>query len=198
MPGVDNPRRLDFPEQFETERLLIRPPRPGDGAVMHAAVMESLAELRLWLPWAVNPADAEEYEALCRRKYAEWLLREDLMLTLWRRTDGMFVGASGLHRIDWSVPRMEIGYWCRTSLSGQGYITEAVHGITHFAFEHLHAQRLEIHCDENNTRSAAVARRAGYALEALRHSYMRGTDGTLRNVLVFVRFPEGQPQQNQG
>ncbi|GAB4416382.1 MAG: GNAT family N-acetyltransferase [Anaerolineae bacterium] len=191
MPGVNDPRLLDFPEQFETERLLIRPPRPGDGAPMHAAVMESLAELRPWLPWAVNPADAEEYEALCRRKYAQWLLREDLMLTLWRKADGMFVGASGLHHIDWSMPRMEIGYWCRTSLSGQGYITEAVRGITRFAFEHLHAQRLEIHCDERNTRSAAVARRAGYALEAIRRHYMRGTDGTLRNFLVFVRFPEG-------
>ncbi len=190
MSAVNNPALLDFPEQFETERLLIRPPRPGDGAIMHAAVMESLAELRLWLPWALNPADAEGYEAICRRKYAEWLLREDLMLTLWRRADGVFVGASGLHRIDWSVPRMEIGYWCRTSLSGQGYITEAVRGITRFAFEHLGVKRLEIHCDESNTRSVAVARRAGYTLEALRHHYMCGTDGTLRNVLVFVRFPE--------
>ena len=32
----------DFPESFETERLLVRSPLPGDGPEMHAAVDESL------------------------------------------------------------------------------------------------------------------------------------------------------------
>ncbi len=27
------PILLDFPDQLETERLILRPPRPGDGAV---------------------------------------------------------------------------------------------------------------------------------------------------------------------
>lgn len=187
--GIDHPQALEFPEQFETERLILRPPKPGDGANMHAAVIESVAELRPWLPWAINPANAEEYEVLCRRKYAEWLLREDLMLTLWRKSDGKFVGGSGLHRINWSVPCVEIGYWCRSALAGQGYITEAVIGITRFAFEHLRAQRSEIRVDVGNTRSIAVAERAGYTREAVMARNMRGTDGTLRDLAIYVRFP---------
>lgn len=189
MPGVDHPTLLEFPEQFTTERLILRPPKPGDGATMHAAVIESQAELSPWLSWAVHPLSAEEYEALCRRKYADWVLRTDLMLTLWRRSDGQFIGASGLHRINWSVPCVEIGYWCRTSLAGHGYITEAVQGITQFAFEHLGAQRSEIRVDTRNVRSIAVAQRAGYTLEATLKRLMRGTDGTLRDFLIFVRFP---------
>ncbi|MGQ9851463.1 MAG: GNAT family N-acetyltransferase, partial [Aggregatilineaceae bacterium] len=53
-------------------------------------------------------------------------------------------------------------------------------------------QRLEIHCDEANTRSATVARRLGYALEARCHRYMRGVDGTLRDILIFVCFAKRQ------
>ncbi|MBN2304508.1 MAG: GNAT family N-acetyltransferase, partial [Anaerolineae bacterium] len=103
--------------------------------------------------------------------------------------DGAVVGGSGLHRIDWSVPRMEIGYWARTSMSGHGYITEAVLGITAFAFETLGAQRIEIRCDARNIRSAAVAERAGYTREAcLRHSD-RGVDGSLRDTLIYAMFP---------
>ncbi len=33
---------------------------------------------------------------------------------LWRKSDGAYIGGSGLHRIDWSVPCVEIGYWLRT------------------------------------------------------------------------------------
>ncbi len=74
--------------------------------------------------------------------------------------------------------------------SGQGYVTEAVLGITDFAFKYLGAQRIEIRCDLRNTRSTAVAERAGYTLEARFHHHVRGTDGNLRDTLIYVRFPE--------
>ncbi len=35
----------EFPDRFESERLLIRAPQPGDGAEVHAAISESLDEL---------------------------------------------------------------------------------------------------------------------------------------------------------
>jgi ribosomal-protein-serine acetyltransferase len=107
---------------------------------------------------------------------------------LWRKSDGLYVGGSGLHRMDWSVPRFEIGYWVRASLEGQGYISEAVHGITRFAFEVLGAERLEIRCDARNERSAAVARRAGYTLEGTLRRDSRDTSGGLRNSLIFSKL----------
>ena len=72
------------------------------------------------------------------------------------------VGSSGLQGIDWEVPKFEIGYWCRTSFTGRGYITEAVRGITAFAFEALGARRVEIRCDSRNHPSVRVAQRAGF------------------------------------
>lgn len=186
--GIENPILLDFPEQFETERLILRSPKPGDGPAMNAAILESLDALRPWMPWADPAPTVADSEEVCRRKYAQWITREDLMLTLWRKQDGAYVGGSGLHRIDWSVPCLEIGYWCRSSMTGSGYITEAVEGITAFAFEHLHARRIEIRIDALNTASIAVAERAGYALEATLGNEARATDGTLRDTLIYARF----------
>jgi RimJ/RimL family protein N-acetyltransferase len=190
MGESQDPILLDFPDQFETERLILRPPRPGDCPAYNAAVRESIDELRPWMPWAQMVPPVEETEAILRRKHAEWLMRKDLMLTLWRKTDGRFVGGSGLHRIDWDARCFEIGYWIRASLSGQGYMTEAVRGITQFAFAHLGAQRIEIRCDARNTRSAAVAERAGYTLEARLQRQARGIDGSLRDTLIYVKFSE--------
>jgi RimJ/RimL family protein N-acetyltransferase len=98
------------------------------------------------------------------------------------------VGGSGLHRIDWSVPRFEIGYWVRTPFAGQGYISEAVRGITTFAFDTLGARRVEIHCDDRNTRSATVASRTGFALEGvLRNQRRNHLSGELRNTMIFAQ-----------
>ncbi len=185
-----NPLLLDFPDHFETERLIIRAPRPEDAELSYAAVRESEAELRLWMDWAKSLPSLEETKMMYRKAAGGWITREQLALVLIRRSDGVFVGRSGLERVDWSVPLMEIGYWCRTSLVGQGYITEAVRGISAFAFKHLNAERLEIRCDARNTRSAAVAERAGYALEARLHHHMRDPQDQLRDTLLFVKFRE--------
>ncbi len=175
-----------FPDHFETERLLIRAPQPNDGRVISEAISELIDELRPWMPWAQTTQSIAETETYARELALRFRNREELPLALFRKSDGFYVGNSGLHRIDWDVPRFEIGYWVRSSLSGQGYITEAVLGITKFAFEQLKAERMEIRCDARNERSAAVARRAGYTLEARLRRESRAVDGSLRDTLVFA------------
>lgn len=182
------PVLLNFPEEIETDRLLIRAPRYGDGPELREAVKESLAELRPWMPWAMGALpSAEDYEARVREGRAKFLLREDLWLLIFLKGTQKLVGCSGLHRMDWNVPRFEIGYWVRTPCAGNGYITEAVRAITEFAFETLKARRVEIRCDALNERSAAVARRAGYAHEAtLRHDERNHMTGALRDTFIFT------------
>ena len=188
---MENPILLDFPYSFETERLIIRGPLPDDGPPLRAAVLESQAELRPWMPWAVDVMNEEAYRVRVREGRLKFLAREDLWMMLTLKESGMIIGGSGLHRIDWRVPRFEIGYWVRTSHAGLGYITEAVNGITRFAFETLGAQRVEIRCDVQNVRSADVARRAGYTLEGtLRHDARDHLSGQLRDTYVFAQIRE--------
>ncbi|MBA2512337.1 MAG: GNAT family N-acetyltransferase [Rubrobacter sp.] len=175
----------DFPERFETERLLIRSPMPGDGPGLHAAVRESMDELLPWMPWTKEHGTVDDSEAGARRARVRFLERTELRMHLFLRETGTLIGSSGLHRIDWSVPKFEIGYWCRTPFAGRGYTTEAVRGISAFAFDTLDAKRVEIRCDPLNRPSARVAERAGFRLEGELRSEAVGTDGTPRNTLVF-------------
>lgn len=179
------PLLLDFPDQLETEHLLIRAPRPGDGVAVHEAVMETLDTLRRWMPWALQEQTVDVLEEFVRRGAASFITRTELPLLLWLKDDETFVGASGLQRIDWSVPRLEIGYWCRARFEGQGYISEAVCEISRFAFEHLNARRIEIRCDALNERSARVAIRCGFQLEGQLRDHELDTAGQLRDTLIF-------------
>jgi len=182
------PILLDFPDWFESERLVIRAPRAGDGRAIHEAIVESLDELRPWMPWSHLEQSVETAEAYAREAHAAFAARRNLHLNLYLRDGATYVGGSGLHDIDWAIPRFEIGYWVRSSMTGHGYATEAARRIAQYAFEDLRAQRVEIWCDARNERSAAVARRAGFTLEARLEHNRLGADGVLSDSLCFVRL----------
>lgn len=180
--------KIDVPEEFESERLVIRTPRPGDGAALNAAIRESFADLSRWLPWADHIPEIAETEANAAAAYERYLARTDFRLLLFRKADGVLVGASGLHQVDWRVPKFDIGYWVRSPFAGQGYITEAVRAITEFAFDVMGANRVSICMDSRNTRSRAVAERAGYQFEGCLRSSGRGPDGSLKDLMVYSRI----------
>lgn len=179
---------IDVPDEIRTERLILRVPGAGDGPTICAAVRESLDRLRPWMPWAQAEPTAAANEAYARQARVQFLLREVLDYHGYlAASPTRFVLAGGLHHIDWTVPRLEVGYWVHTAFEGQGYVREAVAAFTRLAFETLGAARLEIRCDANNVRSAAVARAVGYSREGVLRQHERRPDGSLRDTVVFAR-----------
>jgi RimJ/RimL family protein N-acetyltransferase len=186
------PILLDLPDAFESERLRIRAPRPGDGAAIDEAVRETLGPLRQWMDWALPEPSVELSEAFARRSAADYIARTGFPMLLWLKDDASLVGSSGFYVRDWLVPSFEIGYWCRARFEGQGYMTEAVRAISHFAFAELGARRLEIRCDARNERSARVARRTGYQLEGRFRNHRIDTSGHLQDSLIFALVSDDQ------
>ena len=186
-----DPLLIDVPERIETERLVLRTPRAGDGAAVNAAVQASHAELAPWLPWAVTLPSVDESEAHCRRAHAKFLLRDDLTMFVFARgaddREGELVGGTGLHRIDWTLRRFEVGYWRKTGCEGRGIVTEAVRAMVRLAFDSLGARRVELRMDDNNERSWKVAERAGFTLEALLRFDAVNPRGEPRSTRVYAR-----------
>ena len=180
----------DLPEVIVGERVLLRPYRPGDGEAIWQAVDESRASLRPWLPWVDATKTVADSEMAARRAAGRWLLREDLTVGVWERATGSLLGGSGLHRMDWEIPRFEIGYWLRTAAEGKGYMTETVRLLCSFAFETLNANRVEIRCDARNERSANIPRRLGFVHEATLRNNSCNAAGELRDTLIFAMTPD--------
>jgi RimJ/RimL family protein N-acetyltransferase len=156
---------------------------------VNEAITESLHELRPWLAWAMERPTVEQTEVHLRKGHTHFINRKDLPLLLFLKETNICVGGSGLHRIDWDIPKFEIGYWLRTRYVGQGYMTEAVAGITNFAFDRLEAKRVEIRCDSLNQRSSSVATRLKFPLEGtLRCDRRDHISGELRDTLVFAKI----------
>jgi RimJ/RimL family protein N-acetyltransferase len=179
------PILIALPDEIRGRRVLVRPYRPSDAKAVFEAVEESREHLRPWMSWVSEHQTLDDSRAFVARQAAEWLLRTDLGMGIWESATGRYLGSTGFHRIQWDVPALEIGYWIRASAQGLGYVTESTALLTGFAFEQLAANRVEIRCDANNVRSAAVPERLGYAREGLLRSDTRDPTGTLRDTLIF-------------
>ena len=190
---MKNPILLDLPASIESARLLLRPPQSGDGATLHEAIVESLPELRRFLaslPWVVEDQTRESAEVFCRTADSNFLARRDLPFLMFAKVSGRLIGACGLHRTAWDVPKTEVGYWVRTSEAGKGYVTEAVNHLIAFAFAALEAERIEIVTDAENLASRRVAERCGFALEGILRRERRAPDGSLRDTCVYARLAD--------
>jgi RimJ/RimL family protein N-acetyltransferase len=187
------PRYLSLVPLFEELRgdlVVVRPYQPEDAPLLQAAVAESRDHLRPWMPWADTHQTVEESLDWINRVHARWITRDDMILAMFDAADPTrYLGGTGLHPRNWDLPHFEIGYWIRPTATGRGYVTEAVKLITRYALDVLGARRVEIRCDERNTPSANVARRAGYVFEGVRRNDAVDVEGNPRNTLYFSRVP---------
>jgi RimJ/RimL family protein N-acetyltransferase len=188
-----NPILLDLPDHIDTERLHLRAPRPGDGAVVNASVLETLDDLRRFpssMSWALTEQTVATSEEYCRRSAAGWLLRDSFpFLAFERAADGAIgrhVVNCGIHRFSWKERVFEIGWWCPRSAQGNGYASEAARALIAFAFEHLGARRVWAGADDANVKSWRVAERAGMTHEGTLRSERADPDGTRRDMRIYA------------
>jgi RimJ/RimL family protein N-acetyltransferase len=191
--GVRRRRPASPPERIDAGVVLLRRNRAGDAAAVARAVTESLDHLHPWMPWANAGAGTVETQAARLAEVeAGWERGTDFVYLLVAPPDGpgdgqsddregergadaarrepgrpgddAVLGMIGLHRR--IGPRaVEIGYWTHVGYSGRGYMTAAAQAITRAAEALDDVDRVEIHTDEANVRSAAIPPKLGYRLE---------------------------------
>ncbi len=175
-----------LPEHIRTARLAIRLVEAADAEALNAAIVQSHPELQLWMDWAVEPQTLEETRAFCGRSLENWKSESEFNAVMIELETGEIIGSCGYPRLDWTVPRFEIGYWCRSDRVGRGYVSEATWALATHAFRELEAARVELRMDDRNTRSWRVAERLGFHWEGTLRNDVRVPDGTLRDTRVYA------------
>ena len=190
---IMKPFHLPLPR--ETERLALRTPLLTDAAAIQEALEESFADLRIWMDWATALQSIDDTRAHIEQHQTNYMSAEDFTVSAFLKDSGKFVLNAGLHPRNWRVPKFEIGYWCRTSMQGNGYVTEVVRELTSAAFRDMAAKRVEIRCDSRNQRSRRVAERVGYRLEAILRCDDRANDDSIRDTVIYTLVAEDlQPE----
>ncbi|MEC3952172.1 GNAT family N-acetyltransferase [Nocardia sp. CDC153] len=159
-PGIAPPQRIDLGD------LLIRRWEPADSSARFEAIAASYEHLRLWMDWAAQPITLAHQQAFGETVAKSWPTANGSFNYGMFDSDGTILGALGLHdRL--GPPAVEIGYWCHTAHTGRGVVTRCAGALTEIALALPGVERVEIHCDAANIRSAAVAQRLGYHLDRI-------------------------------
>jgi RimJ/RimL family protein N-acetyltransferase len=127
-------------------------------------------------------------EEHCRKSLSEFVSRTNFTLSIYDRDGKTFIGSTGLHRPNWSLPSFHLGYWIHKDFEGKGFISESTNAVTRYAFNVLRARRVEIRCDGRNQRSLAVMKKLGFTEEGILRNNDIGADGSIRDTIITARL----------
>jgi RimJ/RimL family protein N-acetyltransferase len=148
---------------LETERLVLRVPRPEDTGPLARLINDrriAINSARIPYPYSVK--DAEEFIATVNRRDGE----AAFVMTL----DGTLIGGCGVARSD---SGQELGYWVGVPFWGQGYATEAARAVIDHAFGSLGHEVLEAGARVSNPASRRVLEKCGFQWTGVRLARVR-------------------------
>ncbi len=146
---------------LRTERLVLRPFRPGDEeGLLEAWASEEWTSLLL-----TGPQNRAEVTDTVRRRSDPG---DGTFVGLVVEHDGTVVGDVMLVLQGTGLTTAEIGWTMVPAHSGHGYGTEAARELLRVAFEHYGLRRVVANLDARNDRSAAMCERLGMRREAHR------------------------------
>jgi RimJ/RimL family protein N-acetyltransferase len=164
------------PEELRTSRLLLRRWRPSDALALAPVLAANTAHLAPWIPWRVaEPLGAGPLASRLAEFAAAFDATREWRYGLFDASDLAVLGevslfprnAGGRVALE-DADHLEIGYWVRADRNGEGLATEAARAASDLAFSIESVSRITIHCDERNAASAAIPRRLGFQLAAVR------------------------------
>lgn len=166
------PVSLAVPVEIRTERLVMRPWRADDADALHPVLVANWDHLGPWIPARVaTPVPVPELAERLAGFASDFASGREFRYGLFAPDGHKVVGEAGLYprSATGRVPLanatcIELGYWLRADLTGQGLITEASRALVDLAMTLPHLTHIEIRCDARNAPSAAIPRRLGFTL----------------------------------
>ncbi len=174
--------------RLETERLLLRPPEPGDAAKIAKWLRDfEVAKNMANVPHPFTLKDAEAMIAAAVERQAKG---EAYHFAVVHKATGVLIGACSLSLGDGAY---KLNYWLGRIFWNQGYGTEAAKRVLGFAFHDLKAEKVVASLVDDNSGSGHVLQKLGFKLVTsyLRRNEARGEE-VLCNRMMLLREDFGR------
>ncbi len=138
--------------------VVLRVPGEADVGPLWDAVVETMGELRQWMSWfhdGYSETDVRIWVESTRRGFDA---DDDFNFVITERGEGTVLGACGLNKVDHANRLANLGYWVRTTATGNGTATESAALVAHWALGELGLNRLEVVAATSNGRVFAWPR----------------------------------------
>ena len=160
-------QRKSLVNVIEGKRVCLRGPEKKDEREYLALNRRSVSFNR---GLASPPTEPEQFAAFLERSF----LDTTACFFICRRTDGAILGSIALSQIfRGGFQNAYLGYHIGAEFAQQGYMTEAIALLLHYAFTQLKLHRLEANIQPGNLASIALVKRAGFVQEGFSRRYLK-------------------------
>jgi RimJ/RimL family protein N-acetyltransferase len=161
----------------------------SDARPMYEAIRESIAEISPWLAFAHEDYSLSETRDFLGKRPEGWKKDTEYVFGILDSRDGSYIGTCGFSRIDTENRRANLGYWVRTSRTGQGVASAATLLLAKWGFMVAKLCRIEILAATDNKASQRVAEKTGAQREGiLRNRLKIGND--LQDAVMYSLLPK--------
>lgn len=177
-------------QRIETERLILRPFRAGDGEAMFRNWTHD-PQTNRFLTWPMHES-AEASEALARQweekyqdpSYYQWAIE--------LRELGEPIGSISAVRQDEKIGEAEIGYCIGSPWWGRGLMPEALRAVVRFLFTEVGVNRISARHDVDNPKSGRVMEKVGMTKEGVLRESARNQRGIVDMAVYSILAREYQ------
>lgn len=177
--------------RLETNRLAMMQVQFTDANDVFMAVKESIAELAPWMPWANQGYNLRNAQEFIAEGVREAQAQNKFVFTVRGRSSGKLLGVVDLAHVPDlygnRVPMFEVGYWMRSSDTGQGYSTEAVQRVVEYAIAELGAKRVFATAAGSHEAAQRVLQGAGLVQEAVLKNSRVLPNGKVDSTVLYAK-----------
>ena len=153
---------MNPPENFETERLILRKPCMEDAPAIFTSYAQD-TEVTRYMTWSPHK-NIEETYGIMRIMLKSWEAGSAYSFAILPKNLNSVIGMIAMHPDGFKV---EIGYVLARPYWGKGIVTEAARRITTWLLEQPDIYRVFATCDVENLASARVMEKAGMTCEGI-------------------------------
>lgn len=152
--------------------ILLRTYTVDDAPQLFEVINTSRQHLHPWLTWVDKTTKPEHSVQFIQQSLHQLNMQEALALGIFY--NGKIIGGVGMHNWDLNTKRAQVGYWISKEYEGRGIVINSLKPFASFLFDKIGLNKIEIHFEPANKRSAKVASALGCKIEGvIRQSIMR-------------------------
>jgi len=179
-------RLLKLDTALIAPRTVVRRFREGEGEVLYECIQDNYSRLHDHFPQTMEEIKSQATaEFFVRKRLADWLMQREYCMGVWHTKDAKLIGFIRIFRLDWRVPKAEIGYFIDKNYGQQGLMTESMMVVLNFAFRQLELEKLSLRTAMENVPSQRLARKVSFRREGDMRADFRKTSGELIDTMLF-------------
>ena len=165
---------LDFGPVLTTDRLVLRFPQQADYADWsHLRDVSKEGLIPFEPKWAENELSRDSYRLRLRFYQREFRDSNGYPFFIFSKEGNHLIGGITLSNVRRGVTQSgSIGYWIGAPFQKQGFMTEAVKAMAHYALTELKLHRIDAASLPENLASIRVLEKCGFQKEGLAREFL--------------------------